>query len=107
MMNSTLIWVLKNTGKRVMLASCVPLLTLCLKAKQAAQARLGLSREVMTQQPCKAAICRAFTGQAQAYKRPSDEDKLRLRKLTSASKVLPIMYVTSSVCLPESQTTLL
>lgn len=41
MMNSTLIWVLKNTGKCVMLASCVPLLTLCSRAKQAAQAGLG------------------------------------------------------------------
>lgn len=68
--------------KCVMLASCVPLLTLCLRAKQAAQAGLGLSREVMTQQPCKAAICQASTGQGQAQKKQSDEVELRLRKLT-------------------------
>lgn len=74
-------------GKCVMLASCVPLLTLCLKAKQAAQARLGLSREVMTQQPCKAAICQASSGQGRAHKRHSDEDELSLQKLTSGSKV--------------------
>lgn len=37
-MNSTLMWVLKNMGKCLMLASCVPLLMLCLRARQAAQA---------------------------------------------------------------------
>lgn len=45
-----------------MLASCVPLLMLCLRARQSAQARRGLSREVMTQQPCEAAICQAPPG---------------------------------------------
>lgn len=41
-----------------MLASCVPLWMLYLRARQAAQARLRLDREVMTQQPClAAAIC--------------------------------------------------
>lgn len=109
-MNSTLIWVLKNMGKCVMLASCVPLLTLCLRAKQAAQARLGLSREVMTQQPCKAAICQASTGQGQAHERQSDEEELRLRKLTLLILHSPFFLsshlrdLTSSLVLPEPQT---
>ena len=62
MMNSTLIWVLKNMGKCLMLASCVPLSMLCLRAQQAAQAGRGLNREVMTQQPCEAAICQVPPG---------------------------------------------
>lgn len=40
-MNSTLMWVLKNMGKCLMLASCVSLLMLCLRARQAAQAGGG------------------------------------------------------------------
>ena len=106
MMNSTLIWVLKNMGKCVMLASCVPLLALCLRAKQAAQAGLGLSREVMTQQPCKAAICQAARGQGQAHKRPSDGDTLRAESwvlLLKSPFPLPIMCVTSSVGPPFRQ----
>lgn len=39
--NSTLIWVLKNMGKCLMLASCVPLLMLCLGARQVAQVGWG------------------------------------------------------------------
>lgn len=41
-----------------MLASCVPWWMLCLRARQAAQARLRLSREVMTRRPCLAAATR-------------------------------------------------
>lgn len=66
LMNSPLIWMLKNMGKRLMLASWAPLLMLCLRARQAAQAGRGLSREVMTQQPCEAAICQAPLGRDRA-----------------------------------------
>lgn len=63
MTNSIFMRVLENMGTCLMLASCAPLLTLCLGARQATQAGLGLSKEVMTQQPCEAAICQASAGQ--------------------------------------------
>lgn len=65
MTNSVFMRVLENMGTCLMLASCAPLLTLRLGARQATQAGLGLSKEVMMQQPCKAAICQASAEQGQ------------------------------------------
>lgn len=52
-----------------MFASCVPLLMLCWRARQAAQAGLGLNGEAMVQQPCEAAICQATTGRRRVPRR--------------------------------------